>query len=73
MTTKTSRPNSDVAKRPGLDEERALLKQGYRLIAGLDEAGRGAWAGPVHAAAVQRDRDREWIGPHAAAQGELRF
>jgi len=26
--------------------------QGYRLIAGLDEAGRGAWAGPVVAAAV---------------------
>jgi ribonuclease HII len=29
-----------------------LLEQGYRLIAGVDEAGRGAWAGPVYAAAV---------------------
>ncbi|MCB0214300.1 MAG: ribonuclease HII [Anaerolineae bacterium] len=30
----------------------ALLKQGYLFIAGFDEAGRGAWAGPVVAAAV---------------------
>lgn len=37
---------------PGLDEEKRLLEQGHRLIAGLDEAGRGAWAGPVYAAAV---------------------
>jgi ribonuclease HII len=28
------------------------LVQGYRLIAGVDEVGRGAWAGPVVAAAV---------------------
>jgi ribonuclease HII len=30
----------------------ALLRQGYSLIAGLDEAGRGCLAGPVVAAAV---------------------
>jgi ribonuclease HII len=30
----------------------ALLRQGYRFIAGLDEAGRGCLAGPVVAAAV---------------------
>ena len=30
----------------------ALLEQGYRFVAGLDEVGRGAWAGPVVAAAV---------------------
>jgi ribonuclease HII len=35
-----------------LQKEIALLEQGYRFIAGLDEAGRGAWAGPVVAAAV---------------------
>jgi ribonuclease HII len=35
-----------------LRKEIALFKQGYRFIAGLDEAGRGAWAGPVVAAAV---------------------
>lgn len=37
---------------PNLQKEIALLKQGYRFVAGLDEAGRGAWAGPVVAAAV---------------------
>jgi ribonuclease HII len=38
--------------RPDLREEMALYKQGYRLLAGLDEAGRGSWAGPVVAGAV---------------------
>lgn len=32
--------------------EQRLWAQGYRRVAGLDEAGRGAWAGPVVAAAV---------------------
>jgi ribonuclease HII len=38
--------------RPDLREEMALYRQGYRLVAGLDEAGRGSWAGPVVAGAV---------------------
>jgi ribonuclease HII len=33
-------------------EERSLRARGFSLIAGLDEAGMGAWAGPVVAAAV---------------------
>src|SRR5581483_11556214 len=37
---------------PTLEEEMALLSQGYSFIAGLDEAGRGCLAGPVVAAAV---------------------
>jgi ribonuclease HII len=37
---------------PTLEEEMALLSQGYCSIAGLDEAGRGCLAGPVVAAAV---------------------
>jgi ribonuclease HII len=37
---------------PSLIEENGLGLQGYRLIAGIDEAGRGALAGPVVAAAV---------------------
>ena len=32
--------------------ERGLREQGFRLIAGVDEAGRGALAGPLFAAAV---------------------
>lgn len=37
---------------PGLVLEKAFWKQGLFLAAGLDEAGRGAWAGPVMAGAV---------------------
>jgi ribonuclease HII len=37
---------------PTLDEESRLISQGYRSIAGVDEVGRGALAGPVVAAAV---------------------
>ena len=37
---------------PSFQHERALRREGYRFIAGIDEAGRGAWAGPVVASAV---------------------
>ena len=37
---------------PHTKEEKELIKQGYNFIAGIDEAGRGALAGPVVAAAV---------------------
>ncbi len=37
---------------PTLTHEESLWAEGYRCIAGLDEVGRGAWAGPVVAAAV---------------------
>ncbi|MFN2270275.1 MAG: ribonuclease HII [Anaerolineae bacterium] len=43
---------------PDLSEERALFAAGYHRIAGIDEAGRGAWAGPVYAAAVVLPLDR---------------
>ena len=37
---------------PSLTYEMGLWAEGFRYLAGLDEAGRGAWAGPVVAAAV---------------------
>ncbi len=37
---------------PNLSEEYLLRSNGYDHVAGIDEAGRGAWAGPVYAAAV---------------------
>jgi ribonuclease HII len=37
---------------PNLDEEDKLKAEGYELIAGIDEVGRGALAGPVVASAV---------------------
>ena len=41
-----------LLERPNLDFEQALWKQGLHAIAGVDEAGRGALAGPVAAGAV---------------------
>lgn len=37
---------------PTDQRERQLRRAGFRFIAGADEAGRGAWAGPIVAAAV---------------------
>jgi ribonuclease HII len=45
--------------------EAQLYRHGIRLVAGLDEAGRGAWAGPVMAAAV--------ILPHPDAALEVQL
>lgn len=67
-------------KTAGLSYERELLSRGHRVIAGVDEAGRGAWAGPVVAGAVclplERDdlltalegvRDSKQLSSHARA------
>jgi len=37
---------------PTFDLETAALAEGFDVVAGIDEAGRGPWAGPVVAAAV---------------------
>ncbi|MBC8162142.1 MAG: ribonuclease HII [Roseiflexaceae bacterium] len=37
---------------PTVEEEQTLRAAGYTHVAGLDEVGRGCWAGPVVAAAV---------------------
>jgi ribonuclease HII len=49
---------------PTLEYELELLGRGYGRVAGVDEAGRGCWAGPVVAAAVV-------LGPAALARPEL--
>ena len=41
-----------MRSQPSLDHEDELKSRGYQLIAGIDEAGRGALAGPVVAGAV---------------------
>ncbi len=41
--------------KPSLRAERALQRQGYRLLAGMDEVGRGALAGPVSVGVVLID------------------
>lgn len=54
---------------PTLDRENHLWRSGYRLVAGLDEVGRGAWAGPVFAAAVILPDD---LRPLEGQLGEVR-
>ncbi len=49
---------------PDFQLEKSALSQGYRAIAGLDEAGRGALFGPVVAAAV--------VFPPAKIEGRIR-
>lgn len=39
-------------KKPSFKEERILWQKGLKLVVGLDEVGRGAFAGPLVAAAV---------------------
>jgi len=41
-----------MTKAPPLRYEKELWTLGYKYIGGIDEAGRGAWAGPVAAAVV---------------------
>ncbi len=46
------------SKVPHFRFEKAALKGGARIVAGIDEAGRGPLAGPVVAAAVILDQRR---------------
>lgn len=47
-----------VGVHPSLDHEHQLRQADHALVAGIDEAGRGAWAGPVVAAAVILDHSK---------------
>ena len=46
-------------KTASLTFEHDLRARGYRWIVGIDEAGRGAWAGPVAAGAVCLPLERD--------------
>lgn len=71
-----------IPSAPDLSLEQALWKNQVALVAGLDEAGRGAWAGPVTAAAVifssekpipielKRIRDSKQLQPGCRAELE---
>ncbi len=45
-------------KSPGLHFERELWEQGLAIVAGVDEVGRGAWAGPISVGAAVVPKDR---------------
>ncbi len=58
-----ARSGKPISEPPSLVEENGLMSKGYRFIAGIDEAGRGALAGPVVAAAVilPQSPDFPWL------------
>jgi ribonuclease HII len=59
MTTRVPKLRKAIkAEAPGLQEERALWEAGHRVVVGIDEVGRGSWAGPltICAAVVPPDR-----------------
>ncbi|MCA5893249.1 ribonuclease HII [Isoptericola sp. NEAU-Y5] len=57
-------PPRPARRSPSLRQERALLSGGARLVAGMDEVGRGALAGPVSVGVVVVD-----AGTRTAPQG----
>ncbi len=54
---------ADPTATAGLALEAELWAAGYRAIAGVDEVGRGPWAGPVVAAAVILPSDPDALAP----------
>lgn len=58
-TTTVPRLRKSIAARPpGLKAEREMWEAGREVVAGMDEVGRGAWAGPITVGAVVAPRDR---------------
>jgi ribonuclease HII len=53
---------------PTLSIERELWEAGDEVVVGLDEVGRGAWAGPLTIAAVVLPRDRRVYGVRDSKQ-----
>ena len=53
--TGSARPLGPASVAPSLRVERSLLREGYRLIASMDEVGRGALAGPASVGIVLVD------------------
>lgn len=51
------RPAGTPSRRPSLRVERSLHREGYAVLAGMDEVGRGALAGPVTVGVVAVDPD----------------
>lgn len=62
-TTAASRPTA-ASRRPAptREVERALGSQGYSTVVGIDEVGRGAWAGPLVVGAAVLPPDRRVLG-----------
>ncbi|MBM16639.1 MAG: ribonuclease HII [Actinobacteria bacterium] len=47
---------------PGMSVERSLWAEGHGVVVGMDEVGKGAWAGPLTVCAVAPNRTRRIMG-----------
>ncbi|HEU4839970.1 MAG TPA: ribonuclease HII, partial [Ilumatobacteraceae bacterium] len=56
------RPVLSKKRAPTRSVERDLWEQGHDVVVGIDEVGRGAWAGPLTVGAVILPRDRRVNG-----------
>ena len=75
VAARTPARSPSGSRSPSLRVERGLQRQGYRLLAGMDEVGRGALAGPVTVGVVVIDevcrsapqgvRDSKLLSPQA--------
>jgi ribonuclease HII len=63
-TTRTARRGAgrSPGRPPNLALEQELWAEGHEVVVGLDEVGRGAWAGPLSIGAVVLPRDRRVNG-----------
>ena len=46
-----------IGKSPNLRMEQSYWEAGYEIVAGLDEVGKGAWAGPLTIVALVPNRN----------------
>ena len=60
MTSRRTRGPKRIA--PTRELERGLWDRGYETVVGIDEVGRGAWAGPLMVGAAVLPRDRRVNG-----------
>lgn len=68
-----SQSSAKFTLKPTFDEESRLWRANYRYVAGIDEAGRGALAGPVVAAAVIAPPDSVQSGVWALVDDSKRL
>ncbi len=68
MTSATRKPA--VSGRPSLRTERQLQREGYAVLIGMDEVGRGALAGPVSVGVVAIDVASR-AAPHGVKDSKL--
>lgn len=61
---KTSQRPAFSKEKPNFSEEKRLWRKGFKAVIGVDEVGRGSWAGPVVAAAVVFSFARGPVGFH---------